>query len=99
MKKEDLIRKLTAMGMAGQETTVNIDGQSFPVFVAGNDNCWDSDEFWQYGVAEDGTVYKMFYSIPDGMEDLSGVDYSAPYKCTDVTGEVSSAVEADEDWH
>ena len=66
----------------GTEYTVNgIKGTMY-----GNDECFDMDDFYQILVVGD-RVYKCFYSIPDGTDDLSTIDYENADRMVDVTEE------------
>lgn len=61
------------------------------VKVAGNDECFDGDEFYQYVLADD-KLYKAYFEIPtddDGEElGLDDVDYTHAYKIEDITDDI-----------
>lgn len=60
--------------------------EAFEMFVFGNDECWDNDEFYQYGVMadqKDGVkhLYHLYYHVEDDNGDeipLDCIDYSEP---------------------
>lgn len=72
-------------------TRVTVDNKTYDVYIGGNDEMFDVDEFYQLGVTKDGKIYQFFFEIPedeDGNEtqDLGSVDYTKAYRAIDITG-------------
>ena len=71
-------------------TTVLVDGVSYKIYMVGTDECFDMDEFYQYGITDNNRLLKFYFDLPDDDDfdgDLSNVDYSQAYRVIDVTGE------------
>lgn len=71
-------------------TTVLVDGVSYKIYMVGTDECFDMDEFYQYGITDNNRLLKFYFDLPDDDDfdgDLSNVDYSQAYRVVDVTGE------------
>ena len=69
-------------GASSAEITITHRGKTYTGHMYGNDECFDGNEFYQYFLTAD-SLLKMYYNIPDGCEDLSNIDYSAPYDVRD----------------
>jgi len=65
-------------GQSSAEITITCNGKTYTGHMYGNDECFDGNEFYQYFLTAD-SLLKMYYNIPDGCEDLSNIDYEAPY--------------------
>jgi hypothetical protein len=65
-------------GESSEEITITCNGKTYTGHMYGNDECFDGNEFFQYFLTAD-SLLKMYYHIPDGCEDLSNIDYDAPY--------------------
>lgn len=68
-------------------TTVLVDGVSYKIYMVGTDECFDMDEFYQYGITDDNHLLKFYFDLPEGLDDLGNVDYEHAYRVVDVTGE------------
>lgn len=58
------------------------------VTIIGNDECMDVNGFFQYALADDGKLYKAYYSLPECDDcDMAFemIDYSKPVILMDVT--------------
>lgn len=62
------------------------------VTIIGNDECMDENGFFQYALADDGKLYKAYYSVPE-CDDIDTayemIDYSKPVILIDVTAAFS----------
>ena len=65
-------------GASHAETTITHNGKTYTGHIFGNDECYDGNEFFQYFLTDDALL-RMYYNIPDGCEDLSNINYEAPY--------------------
>ena len=65
-------------GTSSAEVTITYNGKTYTGHIFGNDECFDGDKFFQYFLTAD-SLYKMYYNIPDGCEDLNNINYDAPY--------------------
>ena len=68
-------------------TIVEVDGENHTIYMVGTDECFDLDEFYQYGITDDNHILKFYFDIPAGEDDLDNVDYSRAYRVVDVTGD------------
>ncbi len=66
-------------------TTVSVDGVNYRIYMVGNDECFDLDEFYQYGITDDNHLLKFYFDLPGGLDDLGNVDYDHAYRVVDVT--------------
>jgi hypothetical protein len=66
-------------GESPAEITITCNGKTYTGHMYGNDECFDGNEFFQYFLTTDCRLLKMYYHIPDGCEDLSDINYDAPY--------------------
>lgn len=71
-------------------TTVLVDGENYRIYMVGNDECFDTDEFYQYGITDDNLILKFYFNVPKNSDDLGDVDYDHPYRVVDVTKEWES---------
>lgn len=67
---------LESLNYAGTETEL----RELKGTMYGNDSCFDTNEFYQYFLTDNGELYKAYYEIPDGCDDFSEIDYSKPYR-------------------
>lgn len=66
-------------------TTIEVDGENYHVFMVGTDECFDINEFFQYGITDDNRILKFYFVLPDDGE-LDNVDYNHAYRVIDDTG-------------
>lgn len=62
---------------------VNVDGKDYPVYLCGNDEMFDGNEFYQVGIDDSGNEYKFFYDTKDqnGNDiELDCIDHSRAYR-------------------
>lgn len=59
--------------------TITFDGEEYTGQMYGNAECWDCNEFYQYFLTEDA-LYKAYFEVPEGCEDLTDLDYDNPYR-------------------
>ena len=81
---EKIVKKIVGVGFNKYNmltTEVNLDGEVKTLIVCGNDECFDENGFFHYGVNPDDvtTIYKMWYDA-DGI-DLDQIDYRKPDEC------------------
>ena len=69
-------------GPTTTEDTITCDGETYTGYMYGNDECFDTDEFYQYFLTPDALI-KMYYAIPEGCEDYGNIDYYKPYDLRD----------------
>ena len=67
----------------GTEATINYEGKQIVGTMYGNDECFDTNDFYQF-LLTDNTLYKAYYEIPDGCEDLGSLDYNNPIDLRDI---------------
>ena len=65
-------------GASHGKVTITHNGKTYTGHMYGNDECFNGDEFYQYFLTDDALL-KLYYHIPDGCDDYSTIDYSAPY--------------------
>lgn len=65
------------------EITINYDGKQVTGIMYGNDECFDTNDFYQYFLTSDGKLYKAYFEIPDNTKNLSDLDYENPYSTTE----------------
>ena len=65
-----------------EATTIMYEGKAYTGYMYGNDECFSGNDFYQYFLTDD-TLYKAFYSIPDGETDLGNLDYDNPVALQD----------------
>ena len=66
---------------------ITCDGELFKnVTLFGNDECYSGGEFYQFGICGD-KVYRFYFEIPEGIEDLGDIDYNNAYRYDECTGE------------
>lgn len=69
---------------------ITVNGETFKnITLIGNDECFDLDDFYQYGV-DDEHIYKFYYGTcdADGEEiALDCIDYSKAERVVDITDE------------
>lgn len=85
MTKKELVNKIhelckglediTEGNVETLKTNVEYDGKTYSVYLFGNDEMFDGNRFYQYGIDETGKTYKFYY---DGTEDLDEIDYESP---------------------
>lgn len=74
-------------------TNVTVDDKTYSVYMGGNDEMFEVNEFggvfYQLGVTKDGKVY-VFYFDPEDENGydipLEDIDYTKAYRVVDVTG-------------
>ena len=64
------------------EDTITFNGETYTGHMYGNDECFDTDEFYQYFLTADALL-KMYYTVPNGCEDYGDIDYNQPYDVRD----------------
>ena len=60
------------------------------ILIFGDDECFETNEFYQYGVSLTGRIYRCYYHITDGEGNsikLDSIDYGKPYRIEEVTDE------------
>lgn len=67
----------------GTEATINYEDKQITGTMYGNDECFDTNDFYQF-LLTDNTLYKAYYEIPDGCEDLGSLDYNNPIDLRDI---------------
>ena len=67
----------------GTAATINYEGKQIVGTMYGNDECFDTNDFYQF-LLTDNTLYKAYYEIPDGCEDLGSLDYNNPIDLRDI---------------
>ena len=58
------------------------------VTIIGNDECFDQHGFYQFGLSDDGKLYKAYYNLPECDDSdiaFDLIDYSKPTCVIDVT--------------
>lgn len=68
------------------ESKISFNGETYVGYMYGNDECYDTNEFFQYFLTAD-VLLKMYYEIPDGCEDYNNIDYNHPYAVRDAEAE------------
>ena len=66
----------------GVDTTITIDGEKIRGVMFGNDECFDTDRFYQYLLDERGNLYECFYKTDLPLDEI---DYTHPFAIEDVT--------------
>ena len=67
---------------------VTVDNKTYEVYMGGDDEMIENDEFYQLGVTKDGKVYRFYFDTVDenGNDiELDCIDYTKAYKAIDVT--------------
>jgi hypothetical protein len=67
---------------------VTVDNEAYDVYMGGNDEMFDGNEFYQMGVTKDGKVYRFYFDTVDenGNDiELDCIDYTKAYRAEDVT--------------
>ena len=67
----------------GAEVTINFEDKQITGTMYGNDECFDTNNFYQF-LLTDNALYKAYYEIPDGCEDLGSLDYNNPIDLRDI---------------
>lgn len=69
----------------GHETEIEITHRDKQItgYMYGNNECFDANEFYQFLLTE-YSLYKTYYEIPEGCDDLGSLDYNNPYGLIDV---------------
>lgn len=62
--------------------TITFEGKEYTGYMYGNDECWDMNDFYQYFLTEDA-LYKAYFEVPEGCEDLGSLDYNNPINLKD----------------
>lgn len=65
-------------GGSSAEATVTCKGKTYTGHMYGNDECFDTNGFYQYFLTAE-ELLKMYYDIPEEYNDFGAIDYSAPY--------------------
>ena len=86
MKMKELRAWLEERYGTGGEVTINYNNEKVTGIMYGNDECFEMDDFYQYILTEDA-LYKAFYEIPEGNEDLGDLDYESPIDLKDADAE------------
>ncbi len=86
-RKEKDIHDADLLDSDCRYTTVLVDGVNYRIYMVGNDECFDLDEFYQYGITDDNHLLKFYFDLPEGLDDLGNVDYDHAYRVVDVTKE------------
>lgn len=71
-------------------TTVWVDNANYRIYMVGNNECFDLNEFYQYGITDDNHILKFYFALPENLDDLGDVDYDHAYRAVDVTKEWES---------
>lgn len=66
-------------------TTVEVDGTNYTIYMVGTDECFDVNEFYQYGITDDNHILKFYFNIPDSEDDFGNLDYNHAYRVVDDT--------------
>jgi hypothetical protein len=92
MTKENLmsmISRATRMDTIAAEeldlyrTNVECDGMVYDVYLAGNDEMFDVNEFYQIGIDPiNDKIYKFFFEV--GENDLDDIDYTKAYRMEEI---------------
>lgn len=92
MTKNEIVERLNELFKTDEVTIdnlenykydISVNGKNYSVYLAGTDEMWDLDEFFQIGIDEEGNEYKFFFTTKDeeGNDiELCDVDYSEAYK-------------------
>lgn len=54
------------------------------LIIVGDNKCYDNDRHYQFGVATDGTIYRLYYDMNNSRASEL-VDYTNPYDWRDDT--------------
>ena len=92
MTKENLINMIsraTRMDTISAEeldlyrTNVECDGKVYDVYLAGNDEMFDVNEFYQIGIDPiNDKTYKFYFEV--GENDLDDIDYTKAYRMEEI---------------
>ena len=67
---------------------IDVDGESYKhILLVGTDECFDLDEFYQYGITDDCRILKFYYDLDPEETDYGNVDYEKAYRVADVTSD------------
>lgn len=66
-----------------EQCTITFNSKEYTGYMYGNDECWDCNNFYQYFLTEDA-LYKAYFEVPEGCEDLGSLDYDNPIDLKDV---------------
>ena len=69
-------------------TNVTVGDRTYNVYLGGNDEMFEVNEFYQMGVTKDGKIYRFYFSTTDeNGEDipLDCIDYTKAYRAEEVT--------------
>ena len=69
-------------------TNVTVNDKTYNVYLGGNDEMFEVNEFYQMGVTKDGKIYRFYFSTTDeNGEDipLDCIDYTKAYRAEEVT--------------
>jgi len=74
---------ITAKDLDLYRTNVECNGKAYDVYLAGNDEMFDLNEFYQIGIDPiNDKIYKFFFEV--GQEDLGDIDYSKAYRMEEI---------------
>ena len=75
--------EVTADNLSNYKYNIQVNGKTYSVYLAGTDEMFDLDEFFQIGIDEEGNEYKFFFATKDEEGNdiaLEDVDYTEAYK-------------------
>ena len=79
INKINKISEATADNVENYKMNIECNGKIYDVYLAGNDEMFDLNEFYQIGIdPSNGKEYKFFFDAPDG--DLDDIDYTEAYR-------------------
>ena len=68
-------------------TDIDVNGETYHVYLAGNDEMFDLNEFYQIGLDGKGGEWEFYYATTDENGDdidLGDIDYSKSYRAEKV---------------
>lgn len=93
MTKEELMNRLhlSEKDLEILKTDVTVDGETYSVYLTGNDEMWELNEFYQIGHdVKTGKEYRFYYSTTDedgNPIELDDIDYENAYRMEPVEEE------------
>ena len=69
-------------------TAVTVGDETYNVYLGGNDEMFEVNEFYQMGVTKDGKIYRFYYEAVDqnwNSIPLDCIDYTKAYRAEEVT--------------